>query len=159
MEVFFSLCASPFSCATLLPLSVLHSLHVCLFVPGVCPHVHLYPCLCLHMALCLACGLFLYLPLCPALRCNVLCFPPHCSASPPGQGSLEQELAGSLRHSLGRRERKANSGVHKHRKCCLPHAGSSWVSVTLCGLTESGNVSSVSNRTCLFLSFGLLHLA
>lgn len=59
-------------CLTLLQLSVLW-LHVCLFGLGVCPHVHLYPRLCLHTASCLA----LYLcPLCPTLYCNMLSFSP-----------------------------------------------------------------------------------
>lgn len=69
----------------------LHMLHICLFGLGVCPYAHLYPCLCLHkilcFGLCVCVGvLFLYLSLCPSLYCNMFSFPPHCSASLPGQG-------------------------------------------------------------------------
>lgn len=86
-----------------------------------------------------------YLPLCPTLYCNVVSFPPHCSASPPDQGvwsvSLEEVSVARCR------EIKANTEMHKHRKCRLPRAGSRWASVTLRGLSDSGNNSSLSNRT------------
>lgn len=69
----------------------LHMLHICLFGLGVCPHAHLYPCLCLHKLLCFGlhvcwCAIPLSLSLCPTLYCNMFSFPPHCSASLPGQG-------------------------------------------------------------------------
>lgn len=133
----------------LLVLSVL-CLHLCLFDQGVCPHLHLYPCLCLHMVTCLATCLppFISSFAPPSMYCNALSF---LSSSlfclSTRTGSLGQELAGNL--VTGCVEGKANSETHKHRKCCFPHMGSASVSVSLLRLSESGNVST-SLTTCTF---------
>lgn len=122
---FCGLCPSPFSWWPRCYYSHLYSGCVCACF------AHLYPCLCLHMALCLACMFLLYLPLCPNLYCNVCFLPivlPLRHARESGAGARWKSL------SLVALKGKANSEMHKHRKCCFPHAGSSWESFGLFNL-------------------------
>lgn len=81
----------------------------------------------------------------PGPPCIVMCS--YCSAPPPGQGSLEQELTGSLCHSWRWRKRKQWDA--QTQEVLFPHTGFGWVPAALLGLSESSNVSSVSNCTCL----------
>lgn len=120
-----------------------------LFGLGVCPHAHLYPCFCLHTASCLAgvCYSFIFHYVRP---CTVTCSPFLFIVLPPCQARESAAAARRKSSSLVFALRgKANSEMHKHRKRRFPHAGSSWASVTLLALSEIGNVSGVSARTCL----------
>lgn len=74
---------------------------------------------------------------------------PLCQARESGAGGACRKSS-----SLVALRRKANSEMHKHRKCCFPHAGSS---LGVCH-SENSNVSVISNHTCLCEPFGLLHL-
>lgn len=121
-----------------------------LFGLGVCPHAHLYPCFCLHTASRLAGVRYSFFSLyVPPL--TVTCSPFLLIVLPPCQ-ARESAAAAAHRKSSSlvfALRGKANSEMHKHRKRCFPHAGSSWASVTLLALSEIGNVSGVSARTCL----------
>lgn len=74
---------------------------------------------------------------------------PLCQARESGAGGACRKSS-----SLVAPRGKANSETRKHRKCCFPHAGSSL------GIrhSENGNLSAVSNHTCLCEPFGLLHV-
>lgn len=82
-------------------------------------------CMCSCSPVCV-CVLLQYLPPCPTLHA----LPPHCSASPPARAESAagaRRKSSSLRYVAGESKQEA----HKRRKCCFPHAGSSWVSYTL----------------------------
>lgn len=86
-----------------------------------CVHAHLYLGLCLCVRV-----IVISAPPCPALHA----LPPHCSASPPARA---ESAAGARRKSSSLRcvGGESKQEAHKRRKCCFPHAGSSWVSRTL----------------------------
>lgn len=106
-----------------------------------------------------SCMLSLYLSL-SVPPCTVTCSSFLLIVLPPRQaresGAGARRKSSSLVFAL---RWKANSEMHKHRKCCFPHAGSSWASVALLALSEIGNVSAVSACTCLSRPLCLLRLA
>lgn len=144
---------SPFSCFLWHHCCYLCS--ACLFNQGVrvfvCTcHVHLYPCLCLHMASCLTvCVIQLHLLHLPLMYCNTLSFPPYFSASLCGLGVWSRSLQEALLLVLKWKQ----TVMHKHRKCCFPHTGSGWASVTV---IRKRYCKHAFNCMCLLVSSILL---
>lgn len=101
------------------------ALTACVRVPSGRVCVLMYTCICASVCIMHVCVLLLYLPLGPSLYCTTLSFPSHCSAGESAAGARRKSS------SLVGLKGKANSEMHKHRKCCFPHSGSSWASFSV----------------------------
>lgn len=120
-----------------------------------CPHEHLYPHFCLHVALCLARVCAFIALYAPPFTVTCSSFPSHCSASLLKKGVFSRNLQEVFVTHWA--EGKANSEMHKHRMCYF-FVWALAVCLTPCVVYQKAETGNLPLSAHVFSHFVVLNL-